>query len=326
MPAIPSHSDEVHAENWAGSIAIVLTLAAQSNSSPTLPPPIHALIPRHSFLHVALEDAVRRLYKFAPPTFLGLTGGIGGGLRLRAEEPEAGSMYGDDDDENENAQQGKTPIISLKKEEDIAYPVCWFEDEETQTALRWHVFAGVLFDLKENHPGSPWRLRLHFSSYPTNQILSLESGDVLNHVRAVFKNSLKQAMCLHYGNSKPALNLTKESHGKIWDALRTANYHLYKQAHTNLPKQNSMRVPVRVLVNSEPPIQKPCLASERLTLGDVLHEAVPQHFERTRAKDSSVIDWRIAGLSKPMLEFPVQNYWLNLAHPDHFLYIIVLTS
>lgn len=312
----PIHSDELHIENWAGSVAIVLTLAPNSNSSPTLPPPIYVLTPRHAFLHVGLEDAVRRLHRFAPPTFFGT------GISLkRAEEPEAGSMYRDEESDDEKVTNNNN---SLKIQEDTAYPVCWFEDEETQTALRWQLFVGVLFDLRKNRE-SPWKIRLHFSSYPTTQILPLESTDLLNQVRSVFKNSLKQAMCLHYGNSKPALNLTKESHGKIWDALKTANYHLYKQAHTSLPKQSSMRVPVRVLINSEPLIQKPCLASERLTLGDVLHESAPDHFGKGEVKET-VVDWRIAGISRPPLTTPIQNYWLNLAHPDHFLYIIVLTT
>ena len=326
------HSDQVHVQNWAGSVAVVLTLAANSNSSPSSPPPIHVMIPRHSFIHIALEDAVRRLHQFAPPTFVGFAGG------LRRQEPEAGSLFReeeeDDDDNGEQKLKGEQSsadrkTLSLKKEEENAsYPVCWFEDEDTQTALRWHLFAGVLFDLKQQ-PEIPWRIRLHFTAYPTSQILPLENdGNVLHQVRSVFKNSLKQAMCLHYGNSKPALNLTKESHGKIWDALRTANYHLYKQAHTNLPKQSSTRVPVRVLLNSGAPVQKPCLGSDHSTLAAVLHAAVPEYFDEHGPKDGdeSLVEWRVAGLSKPPLEVPVQNYWVNLSHPDHFLYIIVLTN
>uniref|UniRef100_A0A7S3L4H0 Autophagy protein 5 n=1 Tax=Amphora coffeiformis TaxID=265554 RepID=A0A7S3L4H0_9STRA len=317
---MPLHSDELHSENWAGSVAVVLTLAANSNSSPSLPPPIHVMIPRHSFLHVALEDAVRRLHKFAPPTFF-----FGG---IRREEPQAGSMYKDEEDVNENTDtstQAKPSTMTLQKEEDISYPVCWFEDEDTQTALRWHVFAGVLYDLKRR-PEIPWKIRLHFTSYPSSQILALERADVLHHVRSVFKNSLKQAMCLHYGNAKPALNLTKESHGKIWEALRTANYQLYKQAHSSLPKQSSIRIPVRVLVNAGPPIQKPCLGADHLTLVAVLHAAAPDHFDPLEGAKPSVLDWKVAGISKLPLDTLIQNCWVNLAHPDHFLYIIVHTE
>jgi len=317
------HSDQLHAENWAGSVAAVLTLAANSNSSPSLPPPLHVMLPRHSFLHVALEDAVRRLHRFAPPTFS--TGGTG----IRREEPKAGSMYKDEEDVyDENTAsltRTKTSTIILQKQEDTSYPVCWFEDEDSQTALRWHVFAGVLYDLKQR-PEIPWKIRLHFTSYPSNQILALERTDVLHHVRSVFKNSLKQAMCLHYGNAKPALNLTKESHGKIWEAIRTASYQLYKQAHGNLPKQSSMRVPVRVMVNAGPPIQKPCLGADQWTLGEVLHAAAPDHFDEQSGAKPTVLDWKVAGISKLPLETLIQNCWINLAHPDHFLYIIVHTE
>lgn len=346
----PRHSDQVHVENWAGSVAVVLTLAANSNSSSTLPAPIHVQVSRHSFLHVALAAAVRRLHAFAPPTFLG-----GGWSR---EEPAAGALFrqqqqedSDDDDDDNNKKKNnngdQAPQVndrlkpaedkispttgttrSKEKAEEASYPVCWFEDEDTQTALRWHLFAGVLFDLKQQ-PSNPWRIRLHFTTYPSSQILPLENGNVLYQVRSVFKNSLKQAMCLHYGNSKPALNLTKESHGKIWDAISTANYHLYKQGHANLPKQSSTRVPVRVLHNGGPLIQRPCLGADHLTLGAVLHTALPNIFDDNglpKEDGDVVVDWRIAGLSKPPLDVLVQNYWVNLAHPDHFLYIIVTTN
>jgi autophagy-related protein 5 len=218
-----------------------------------------------------------------------------------------------------------TLAAALKSEVKTSpYPICWFEDEETQTALRWHFFTGVLFDLRPSPRDIPWKIRLHFTSYPSNQLLSLADGDVHTHVRSVYKNSLKQAMSLHYGNAKPALNMTKENHGKIWDAIRTANYTLYKQAHSGLPKQSSLRVPVRVLVDGGPPVQKPCLATDQLTLGDVLRVSAPEHFNDEGAS-ASVVDWRMAGLSKAELSTPILHYWVNLAHPDHFLYIIVLT-
>lgn len=319
----PSHSDQLHAVNWAGSVPIILTLAARSNSSPTLPPPIHALVPRHSFLHIALEDAVRRLHAFAPPSFTGFA------LKKR-EEPDPGSMYVEEEKEEKAsaiAEVKASPTTAAAVNSEIktsAFPVCWFEDEETQTALRWHFFAGVLFDLRLTPHAIPWKIRLHFTSYPSTQLLSLADGDVPTHVRSAYKNSLKQAMSLHYGNAKPALNMTKENHGKIWDAIRTANYNLYKQAHSGLPKQSSLRVPVRVLVDGGPPVQKPCLATDQLTLGGVLRVSAPDHFDDEGARES-VVDWRMAGLSKAELSTPILHYWVNLAHPDHFLYITVLT-
>lgn len=326
------HSDKVHGENWSGCIPVILTLAAASNSSPNLPPPLHALIPRHSFLHVALEQAVRRLHAFAPPAFFGAQ-------TLKFQEPAAGTVYEEDSDQEDKAADATateaSKASSPTKQEDKSnltptpFPICWFEDEVSQTALRWHVFAGVLYDLRnQTQPDLPWRIRLHFTSYPTSQILPLDgSDDVLDQVRYVFKNSLKQAMCLHYGNSKPALNLTKDSHGKIWESLRTANYNLYKQAHSGLPKQKSSWVPIRILVDGGPPIQKPCRgAAEGTTLGKVLYAAVPALFAAKEGATEDVVNWKIAGISRPPLDVPIQDYWVNLAHPDHFLYIVVLTK
>jgi len=68
------------------------------------------------------------------------------------------------------------------------FPECWFEDEESGLPLRWQLFVGVLYDLMKgrlivNHPGSPlcnqfrnlpWKIRIHFTSYPTDQLLPLD--------------------------------------------------------------------------------------------------------------------------------------------------------
>jgi hypothetical protein len=127
-----------------------------------------------------------------------------------------------------------------------AYPVCWFEDENTQQPLRWQYFAGVLYDSLHYPPepsssssssslstgndnSLPWKIRLHFQSYPSQQLLELDpTSGVLTTVERTFKNSLKQALTMIHGNSKPALNMTKQSHQTIWTAIETSNYDLFR--------------------------------------------------------------------------------------------------
>ena len=60
---------QVQSENWSGCIPIQLSLAPTSLSSPNMPCSIHVLVSRHTFLHVGLQEAVLRLYKFAPVSF-----------------------------------------------------------------------------------------------------------------------------------------------------------------------------------------------------------------------------------------------------------------
>jgi len=228
-------SFQIQSENWSGSIPIVLSLAPTSLSSPSMPSSIHVLVSRHTFLHVGLQEAVLRLYKFAPVSFSSL---------IQREEPG--------EDNTAEITTGKTMPDS-----EHHYPVCWFEDEDTQFALRWHLFVGVLWDMKKST--LPWKIRLHFTQYPSSQILPLDS--VLQTVERYYMNSLKQALFLQYSTNKVAMSMSKQTHGKIWDSIITNNVQLYQQVNGDL-QQNPNKVnllPIRVLVNLlKPPIQRPC--------------------------------------------------------------------
>jgi autophagy-related protein 5 len=242
-----------------------------------------------------------------------------------------------------------------------AYPVCWFEDEDTRTALRWHLFVGVLFDMKRKQHGHhqrlsspsllPWKLRLHFTNYPSSQILPLEESLVLKAVQSVFRHSIKQGLTLQTGNAKAALNLTKESHELLWDAIRSANYQLYQQVRNSNKATTSVssRIPIRVLVDSNPPIQRPFSCDEHLTLGELFLRWLPDHFFVSTSKDTddakeagdgvtndnkphqsispndTVQWWKVSGVQPP-LDASVLDLWKCVSHPDHFLYLIVLTK
>jgi hypothetical protein len=359
MSAQDASSNEVQSLNWSGSIPVILQLAPTSLSAPTMPSPLHVLVARTSFLHVALESAVMRLYKFAPASLSFASGMV-------QNEPEAGLMMMSQDDDDggqevtdthttaSTASQASVAALSALpsiSSSPTTYPVCWFEDEDTSMALRWHVFAGVLFDLKPNvsRGTTPWKIRLHFTAYPNSQILPLEqqqSGNtttILKQVQHYYTNSLKQALCLQYGNSKPAMNMTRDSHGKLWEAIRTTNYSLYASVSNDLLELNNDIVPLRVYWNDRPPIQKSCFLRDEngndRTLGDVLLEWLPLVFtavaksaiegHTTTSTTAAVVattDYccRISGISVA-LETPLANVWSSLAHPDHFCYVAVTT-
>jgi autophagy-related protein 5 len=316
---------------------------------------------------------------------------------MMRSEPEPDSSSDEDDGDKDKSDQAESADEAPKESSaatmtsplhlpvntttDAAYPICWFEDEETQTALRWHLFAGVLYDMKRKAAGAsgsgsntstnvystlPWRIRLHFTAYPSTEILPLQAGTaVLHQVQGFFKNSLKQALCLLHGNSKAAMNLTKESHGRLWRAVDTANFSTYHQVVCqDLPavnKEGMGIVPVRLYVNAKPPIQRPC-RDVTMSLGALLADWLPEHFFITggtvvekevgqaededkndeesadnkslgtapipnvvcNAKDT-VIYWRVGGI-EPSLECSVLDLWQTLSHPDHFLYLVVLTN
>jgi Autophagy protein Apg5 len=329
---------------WEGRILIQLTLAPTSVSSPTIPPPIYVLVPRNTYLHVGLQLAVERLYPFAPisPNFTAR-----GGLVLHINEPDPGvNSDGAEIGKSENRAESRgmsSPSNDNQRTKKFVYPVCWFEDEETRMALRWQYFVGLLFDMKSSSNCSiPWKIKLHFNNYPSSQILPLESPNLLTHVQASFKHSLKQAMTVATRNSKSAMNVTKESHGILWDAVSTGNCSLYQRVELiSTQKQPLQAIPIRVLVNAtSPPIQRRIDGVKiSMSLGHILQELLPEYFVISKGTDSTSGDtettnvqlnpntvrfWRVCGVQPP-LSTNILDLWKCCSHPDQFLYIIVLT-
>ena len=115
-----------------------------------------------------------------------------------------------------------------------------------------------------------------------------------------FKHSLKQALVLQHGNNKVALNMTKQSHEQLWDAISTNKYPLYKLIRDDIQRHVDSsssidNIPVRVVLgnqNNKPLIQKristgsndggdnnSSKSSSALTLGSVLFQWTPQYFQ-----------------------------------------------
>ena len=236
-------ADGVRSASWAGSIPVVLSLAQTSLSSPTMPPPIHLLVSRHTYLHIGLRSATKRFHKFAPPVI---------SIPITRYEPNPGESSSEE-------------IVSEKVKAEEPFPVCWFEDEESQIALRWHLFAGVLWDMKHESKKTPWKIKLHFNNYPTSQILPIETSEVMTVIERNFKNSLKQALFLQQGTTKMAMNMSKQSHGLLWDSIQTSNYQLYQQVDGDLQNMHNL-LPIRLMIDSKPPIQRPLRVKGTLNL------------------------------------------------------------
>jgi autophagy-related protein 5 len=253
-----------------------------------------------------------------------------------------------------------TNIIS-KPKKDEPYPICWFEDERTGRPLRWQYFVGVLFDSStrrrqqqqqqqqhdNNHPNNdfplPWRIKLHFNSYPSQHLLELDStSGVLTTIERTYKNSLKQSLVMTYGNNKVALNMTKQSHEYVWKSILTQDYDLFKPVLVNEIQPNDTStisiLPVRLCVDpTQPMIQKRCVNTTGKTLGLLLHEWAPQYFEksnttevgnddgRTIIRPTGVSSWRVAGVTPP-LSTSLVDLWKTLSYPDNFLYVSVIVG
>ena len=217
------HSEnEVRSRNWDGFIPTVLSLSVSSLSSSSTPAPIHLLLHRQTFLHVGLSSAVDRLAESAVV---------------------ANAKYG-----------------------------FWFEDEKKRLPLRWHLFTGVLYDLckgaqsinKEECSDSgeyltPWRIKLHFTSYPVDEILSCPDGQA--NAKLMFKNSLKQSLYVQYNHSKITMQLSKEAHDTLWGSVSRHNVSMFMQFCKDYmaSEDQLVSIPVRMYIDHRPVIQRPCI-------------------------------------------------------------------
>jgi Autophagy protein Apg5 len=345
----------IQCRNWDGSIPIQLSLASTSVSSPTIPPPIHTLVSRNTYLHVGLRAAVQRLQSFAliisPNVQQGTT-------MLHATEPDPSiqSLKEVDGLHSSVAHQSPSDADSNlmnqsnnSNNNNVTYPVCWFEDEETKMALRWQYFVGVLYDMHKNASVAiPWKIKLHFTNYPSLQILTIEyPHDILYNVQVFYKHSLKQAMAVISGNSKSAMNVTKESHGLLWDAITNGNYSSYQRVDLKITSSKQLSpiqaIPIRVLMNTtSPPIQRRIDGNQiSLSLGQLLQEWLPEHFVVAPSEaigtavlttttttiipnNDTVQYWNVCGIQPP-LSTNILDLWWNCSHPDYFLYVVLRT-
>ena len=136
--------------------------------------------------------------------------------------------------------------------------------------LKWHFPLGLLYDLysgaepayppdvpsssshkteqaEDEQQRLPWRLTVHFSSYPTEQLTQLDNEDEVLH--DLFKNSVKEADYLRTGTGKTVMFLSKEDITQLWEAVKRHDFSLYSpinQKLLNPPGVNLRHLPVRL--------------------------------------------------------------------------------
>lgn len=133
--------------------------------------------------------------------------------------------------------------------------------------LKWHYPLGLLYDLYSgvepsyasdssslNHEtetaeaeGLPWKLTVHFSEYPTEQLVRLDVGNEVMH--DMFRNSVKEADYLRTGTGKTVMFLSEKDSTQLWDAVKQHDFSLYNPINQKLlnPQGAGLRhIPVRI--------------------------------------------------------------------------------
>ncbi|KAF1845794.1 autophagy protein-like protein 5 [Cucurbitaria berberidis CBS 394.84] len=150
---------------------------------------------------------------------------------------------------------------------DVAASDTWLSYEGVP--LKWHYPLGLLYDLysgaepayppdtsspsqksestEEERRHLPWRLTVHFSDYPNEQLVKLDNEDNILH--DLFKNSVKEADYLRTGTGKTVMFLSKEDSTQLWEAVKQHDFALYNPINQKLlnPQGVNLRhLPVRL--------------------------------------------------------------------------------
>ncbi|KAF1838321.1 autophagy protein 5 [Decorospora gaudefroyi] len=132
--------------------------------------------------------------------------------------------------------------------------------------LKWHHPVGLLYDLysgaepahpppsphrletsEEERQHLPWRLTVHFSDYPSEQIVRLD--DQGKHLHDLFIHSVKEADYLRTGTGRTVMFLSKEDSTQLWDGVKAHDFALYNPINQKLlnPQGVNLRhLPVRL--------------------------------------------------------------------------------
>lgn len=200
----------------------------------------------------------------------------------------------------------------------------WLSFEDVP--LKWHLPAGLLYDLYSGTSGHsqdnngrgdnrstqeeenqleaslPWKLTLHFSNWPTDQLTQLDdAGKVLPDA---FTNSYKEASFVRHGSNRVVMSLGKDDATQLWESVEKHDLQLFSQVNRKLlnpPGVALKSIPFKVYLPSAAPgdfsstpaqghmkvvqsLMTPTLSSRQpQTLGTALNSLLPTLFPSRRS-------------------------------------------
>jgi len=109
------------------------------------------------------------------------------------------------------------------------------------------------FSALEEAERGPWKLVVHFSDWPHDQLVKLdEDGKVLEDA---FKNSVKESSFLRHGTGKIVMSLSYQDSTQLWRGVEEQDLKLYNAVNNKLlspPGESIRHVPLRIYLPSEP--------------------------------------------------------------------------
>ncbi|GKZ69192.1 autophagy protein 5 [Aspergillus niger] len=174
----------------------------------------------------------------------------------------------------------------------------WFSFEGVP--LKWHYPVGLLYDLyagadpaskggAENDLVSttdedplPWRLVVHFSDWPDEELVRLDADGIVMH--DAFINSVKEADFLRNGTAKGIMTLSREDSAGLWESVRDVDLPNFQRiSNILLPPQSQpfRNIPVRFFLPLPPDSDSPSLK--------VVQSPIPPTIQPTSGSSASII-------------------------------------
>ncbi|KAL4885901.1 autophagy protein Apg5-domain-containing protein [Aspergillus karnatakaensis] len=187
----------------------------------------------------------------------------------------------------------------------------WFSFEGVP--LKWHYPVGLLYDLYAGaEPATkssdaeytssdsnktdplPWRLVVHFSNYPADELVMLDANGGAMH--DAFINSVKEADFVRNGTAKGIMSLSKDDSSGLWQSVQDVDLPSFQRIMSILlppPPQPFRNLPLRLFLPLPP---KPDSDSDSPFL-KVVQSPIPPTITPSQTKTQNQIAQSIATLS-----------------------------
>jgi autophagy-related protein 5 len=213
----------------------------------------------------------------------------------------------------------------------------WFSsDDDKGVPLFWHYPIGLLYDLREFRPSypTPWRLTIHFSSFPTALLPLFNHMDAndcatMDVLPSVYFSVMKQADYLRNGTGKIMNNLSRTEQLQLWEALCTKNYEKFWQVNEKIIgsglSAEGKRVPLRcyILKQEIEVVQWPVFMKKEMAVEDVLNELRAEL--RSRGLEIQIRKAILHGIELPSKALIVE-LCQTLLYADNMLHIVILVQ
>eukprot|EP01129_Flabellula_baltica_P004173 TRINITY_DN1426_c0_g1_i2.p1 TRINITY_DN1426_c0_g1~~TRINITY_DN1426_c0_g1_i2.p1 ORF type:complete len:182 (+),score=36.44 TRINITY_DN1426_c0_g1_i2:628-1173(+) len=120
----------------------------------------------------------------------------------------------------------------------------WFESNGIP--LKWHIPFGVLFDALAEKD-LPWTITVHFQNYPEDILLL--GGTNMDIVQWNFKQTVKQATYIKYGDTMLIKDLSTNESAQHWNGLRDLDFDEFWSVNKKLMKEEMVqKIPIRIIL------------------------------------------------------------------------------